>query len=698
MVTAGRWGLERWRTGKVTRRWRVILGGLGAGLSAGLLLLGFSYLPAGTALELRTLDLLFLLRGPLPAPKELVIVAIDEELPPVPNLRWPWPRRYHARLIERLRSAGAKTVGFDLIFDQPSAPEDDGAFERALAQAGNVVLASDVAFSETEQVRTTRSVEPLPRFAAAAKTVATALIPSDPDHYLRSARFTFLRRPAFALEVARLSMPEGSVQLGASGDRLLVGGKEVPLLGPGRVLINYLGPAQSVVTVPYSEAVSMDPPQARQTFQDKIVLVGRAPVSTITLRKLAADTFATPFLHASRTYMPGIEVHANVLATILGRRFIAATPPAAMLALYFAWGALLGLAMGGVRPLVGALLGLIASPIPLWAAHRLFTHSLVWLPWAGLTLEVPVTYGGILLLRYLVTERDRAFLRGAFEHYVHPAIIDQIVAEPDSLKLGGGVVHGTILFADIKDFTVFAEKLSAEDLVSFLNKYLAMGTDIIIQHRGTLSRYIGDAIMAIWGAPVPVEDHARLACEAALKLQQGAAKGSPEWTRGPEWTRQDLPKFHVRIGVHTGPMVVGNVGSGERFDYTAMGDTVNLASRLEGLCKTYGVGILISETTVKEAGVPVRELDLVRVVGREQPVRVFEPIAAEVNVEMVQAFEQGLAAYRHRAFGRAVERFERVLQLVPGDEPARVFVGRCRAFLREPPPPDWNGVFEPGVK
>ena len=679
-------------TGKVSRRKRLFLGGLAVGSLAGLLLLAFSFLPAGTALDLRTLDLLFLLRGPLPPPESVVIIAIDEDLPPVPHLRWPWPRRYHARLLDRLRTAGAKVIAFDLLFDQPSTPADDAAFERALTWAGNAVLASDLAFRETEQVREAYSVEPLPRFAAAARAIGAVPIPTDPDHYLRSAKFTFLRRTSFALEVARVSLPEGTVQLAAADDRLLIDGKEVPILQPGRMLINYVGPAQTVATVPFGEALAMDPAQARQVFQGKIVLIGRAPLSIINLRKLTADTFATPFLHTAKTYLPGVEVHANILATILDRRFIQSLPSATHAVLSLAWGALLGLAMVGVRPLVGGLLGLVAMPIPLWAAYRLFSHQQVWLPWAGLTLEVIVVYGGVLLVRYLVTERDRAFLRRAFQYYVHPAVIEKMVTQPETLKLGGDVVYGTILFADLKGFTTISEQLQPETLVSFLNEFLTAGTDIITEHFGTVSRYIGDAIMAIWGAPIPVADHARLACEAALKIRQEVAK------RNPEWTTRGLPTLYLRVGVNTGQMVVGNVGSRDRFDYTAMGDAVNLASRLEGLCKAYGIGILISETTRKEVEIPVREIDLVRVVGRGQPIRVFQPLEPGADLEMVRAFEQGLAAYRSREFAQALQHFEQVLQRDPDDEPARVYRDRCRLLIQEPPSPDWDGVFEPGVK
>lgn len=678
--------------GKISRRQRLILGGVGVGLGGGFLLLLFSHLPSGTALELRSLDLLFLLRGPLAPPESIVIVGLDEEHPPAPHLRWPWPRRYYARLTDRLRVAGAKVIAFDLIFDQPSLPEDDTLFGRALRRAGNTVLASDLAFREAGQVREIYPIDPLPLFKEAAKAVGMVTIPIDPDQRLRSARFTSLQHPTFAVQVARMALPQGAVRLTADGDQLLVGHKEVPIVRPGQLLVNYVGPTQTVATVPFSEVMTMDATRARETFRNKIVLVGRAPISMISLRKLTPDTFATPFFTSSKTYLAGVEVHANIVATILEQRFIAPISGAPRVLLCLGWGAILGLALVGLRPLLGGLVGLAVSPIPLSAAYYLFSRGGFWLPWATLTLQVVVVYGGVLLVRYLASERDLDFLRQAFQHYVHPAIIAKIMAHPEELKLGGDLVYGTVLFADLKGFTTFSERLSPETLVGFLNEYLTAATDIIVEHHGTLNRYIGDAIMSIWGAPLPITDHARLACQAALQLQEELVN------RNPGWMANGLPAFHVRIGVHTGPMIVGNVGSRKRFDYTAMGDTVNLASRLEGLCKVYGVSILISETTWKEAGISAREMDVVRVKGRESPVRVFEPITPGANLEMARRFEEALAAYRSRAFVRAIDQFEQVLRLVPDDEAARLFRDRCQLFVCEPPPQEWDGIFEPGVK
>lgn len=677
---------------KIGCRVRLILGGVGVGLGSGLLLLLFSRLPSGTALELRSLDLLFLLRGSMAPPKSIVIVGLDEEHPPAPHLRWPWPRRYYARLTDRLRAADAKVIAFDLIFDQPSSPEDDTLFVRAMRRAGNVVLASDLAFREAGQAREIYPIDPLPIFKAAAKAVGVVTIPIDPDQRLRSARFSSLQHPTFAVQVVRTALPQETVRLTADGDRLFVGDKETPVVRPGQILVNYVGPTQTVTTVPFSEVMAMDAARAQETFRNQIVLIGRAPTSIISLRKLTPDTFATPFFTGSKTYLAGVEVHANIVATILEQRFIAPISGTPRALVFLGWGAILGLALVGLPPLLGGLIGLAVSPIPLSAACYLFSRCGFWLPWAALTLQVVVVYGGVLLIRYFVSERDLDFLRQAFQHYVHPAIIAKIMANPDELKLGGDLIYGTVLFADLKGFTTFSERLSPERLVTFLNEYLTAATDIIVGHEGTLNRYIGDAIMAIWGAPLPITDHARLACQAALQLREELIK------RNPEWRAKGLPVFHVRIGVHTGPMIVGNVGSRKRFDYTAMGDTVNLASRLEGLCKVYGVSILISETTRGEAGIFAREMDMVRVVGREAPVRIFEPLTPAANLEVARRFEEALAAYRSRAFAQAIDRFDQVLRLVPDDKATRLFRDRCQLMVQEPPSKEWDGIFEPGVK
>jgi len=297
---------------------------------------------------------------------------------------------------------------------------------------------------------------------------------------------------------------------------------------------------------------------------------------------------------------------------------------------------------------------------------------------------------GLLTWDYLREYREKRWLRQAFSRYVSPAVVAELVAHPEGLKLGGEELEVTVLFADLAGFTGLSETLGPEELVSLLNRYFSILTDIIQARRGTVDKFIGDAVMAVWGAPLPLADHAALACHAALEIKAAIAQELAEVPARP------LPPLTVRLGVHSGTVLAGNVGSVERFNYTVMGDTVNLASRLEGVNKHYGTAILISEATFRQVQgmFMVRELDRLRVKGRRQPVTVYELLGPgeQGTSAWLTAFQAGLMAYRARDWAEASRRFEEVLRQKPKDPPARLFLHRCRAFQVEPPPPEWDGL------
>jgi adenylate cyclase len=286
-----------------------------------------------------------------------------------------------------------------------------------------------------------------------------------------------------------------------------------------------------------------------------------------------------------------------------------------------------------------------------------------------------------------------------FAQYMSEKVITHLMAHPERLKLGGERRHITLFFSDLAGFTSLSEGLEPEKVVALLNDYLSRMTDIILEEEGTMDKFEGDAIMAFWGAPLPQEDQALRACRAALRQQ--AALG--ELNR--HFADQGLPPLAMRIGLHSGDAVVGNLGSQKRFDYTVIGDTVNLASRLEGLNKFYRTGILASETTRQECAdnVLFREVDRVAVKGRETPVTVYQPLGLQddlppAKATLSQEFAEALELYRQRKFSEAGARFQHILGENPEDGPARVFWGRCQQFQGSPPPPDWDGVFRPDQK
>jgi adenylate cyclase len=275
---------------------------------------------------------------------------------------------------------------------------------------------------------------------------------------------------------------------------------------------------------------------------------------------------------------------------------------------------------------------------------------------------------------------------------VAPSVVEAITTSPERLELGGEELETTVLFADLEGFTRLSETMPPQALIQLLNDYFTPMTQIIMAYRGTLDKYIGDALMALWGAPVPLADHALRACRAAIEMEKTMAELQVQWQA------QGLPPLVERLGLHTGPVVAGNVGSRDRFNYTVLGDTVALASLLEEVNKVYGTRILLSAETSQRVKdhLLVRELDMVRVKGRAQAMTIYElvgPYPPEGFPSWLDTFAVGLQAYRSRQWDKASHAFQQVLQLKPGDRPAEVFLERCSSLARTPPPPEWQAVF-----
>jgi adenylate cyclase len=304
-----------------------------------------------------------------------------------------------------------------------------------------------------------------------------------------------------------------------------------------------------------------------------------------------------------------------------------------------------------------------------------------------------VTFTAVTFTNYLSQRRHAQLVKRIFEHYLDSSVVSRLIGDPAQVRLGGERREATVLFCDVANFTTTSESLKPENLVRFMNLYLDAMTDIIIEQGGFVDKFVGDEIVAIFGAPNPTPDHAARACEAVVRMREKLVTMQDEF-RGMGCTTE----IFGRTGLNTGPMVVGNMGSQSRMNYTAMGDTVNLGARLEGTTKVYGVRTIVGEGTadaVKGLFV-LRELDLVRVKGKGRAVPVFElmgragQVGGEVEARMA-AFAEALALYRARRFPEALRVFE--TNAAAGDEPSRVFIGRCREYMAAPPPADWDGSY-----
>jgi adenylate cyclase len=340
---------------------------------------------------------------------------------------------------------------------------------------------------------------------------------------------------------------------------------------------------------------------------------------------------------------------------------------------------------------------LVALLGALWLIAAMAGFSLwsLWIPVIQPVLALVITFALAAVVSYASEGQQKRVLRRAFNRYFSPHVVADILDNAGEVELGGKTIEATVFFSDIKDFTSIAEKFTPKDLVHFLNAYFSLASDIILKNEAMLDKYIGDAIMAIFGAPIPRPDNAKVACLTALEIQEALAAHHSRPDRDPR-----MPTFVTRIGLHTGKMVVGNIGSSTRLDYTAIGDTVNLASRLEGVNKVFGTKIIISETTYAGAKewVVARPLDFLRVKGKAIPVRIFELVGARGTVarpieEKIVRFEEGLALYFAKDFSRAGKIFESILAGDPADGPSTTYVKRCAELAQVTLPDDWDGVY-----
>lgn len=716
-------------------------------------------IPLLDIVELKTYDLRLLYRGKVNPSQDVVLAVIDEKSLNVEG-RWPWPRSRLAKLIEVLSEEGAKVIGFDVGFFEPDENtnlkfldqfdqkmqalkvSDDQIREFLLDSKRNadndLTLSSTMKNSRSSVVlgyffhmsqaglnykvdqksmemqlrRISNSKYPLviykdktlvvDPFISAYAPVGNLEVLSesasgtgyfnmfpDQDGVVRwmplimrcgeeifsplsvQTLWHFLDKPRLMIQVAAY---------GVEGIKL--GNHFIPTDENGQMLINYLGPERTFRHYSISDIL------ARKTepgsFKGKIVLVGATAVGIYDLRN-------TPF----SPVFPGVEIHANVIDNILTNQFI--NKPK-WTRIYDGLTILIvGFLIGFVAPRLGAVKGmlfaLVLLTIHVFLSQWLFSQYRIWASMVYPVLAGVLVYTFLTVYHYVSEERERKKIRGAFSYYVSSSVVSEMLKNPDKLKLGGDKRDLSVLFSDIRGFTTISEGLSPEELVRLLNEYLTVMTNVVFKHDGTLDKYMGDAIMAIYGAPLDQPDHPYRACRSALDMMK-ELKGLNE-----KWIREGKKPLDIGIGINTGMMMVGNMGSEQRFDYTVMGDAVNLGSRLEGANKNYQTNILVSEFTyerVKDAFVCM-ELDSVQVKGKSRPVKIYQLVGEEevppVRKEAIDQFQKGLQLYKQQDWDAAVEVFHSAA-ISGGDFPsARLYIERCLDLKKNPPGPEWDGVF-----
>jgi adenylate cyclase len=569
---------------------------------------------------------------------------------------------------------------------------------RAVAGASPLSERQDVSLADVRTFRKPAGRMPLHAFSEAGSRIGFLDSEPDPDGTIRRMPlFALLTGSGGALPV--LSLETAAAYHGARpqvlysdhlnqvvGARIRRGPGQPPLVVPSLFvepasLVNFEGPASVFPTLSFADVVdgTFDPAQVK----GKAVLVGVTLLGNY-------DQRVTPFA----AFEPGVFIHASLLSNILKEDFLTRPAPLTFLELGFILLSALLLAM--VLPRVGFRwkLVVIAS---LLGGYLGFDQLMFTRGWQLATLLPAVNVLAcaftVIFLGYLSADTERQRLAQAFQYRVGPKVMQEMMLHPEKFKQGGERRELSVLFSDIRGFTSIAERMSPEELTRFINEYLTPMTDIVFETDGTLDKYIGDAVMAFWGAPVDQADHAQRACTAALKMLE-RLEGLKK-----EWRAAGRPDFDIGVGINSGPMSVGFMGSKIRGDYTVMGDAVNLASRLEGTNKEYETRILISESTWEQVKdhFTGRRLGAVRVKGKRRPVRIYElrgfgkPQGTEA--EGVALFEAALEAYGDRRFAEAADLFRQVLTRWPDDPPAQRYLEELAVFENNPPGPAWDGVY-----
>lgn len=668
--------------------------------------------------------------------KKIALISIDEKSLTrfaQNNMYWPWPREFYQIVVEYLSGQGAEAVVFDILFDTPDfnrinvdGTASDNRFAQALEKAGNGVLAiktTPAADSSLHAIRTDSLLFnidikgngprliphrylsiPILKFRRAAASLGNTNIQGDRDGVIRRMRL-FERTPggnaipSLAMSTY-LMLRSDTTSLEWRGDKLRVGNSFVPVGENGNYLINWYKKGgvvdgtfayysfwdvvQSAIAGLRGTGRSMLPDS---TFQDKVVFIGASAAGL-------ADIKSTPL--SSLEDFPGMEIMATVLNNLFDKNFIGQPGTYLSYALLFILILSIVALTSYCKPLRGTIFSFTIFTLLIIAEVFLFTTYRYWLP-LGLYLSTGfITFTTSLGYKYFTEEREKKKLKSAFNHYVQPELVEKIVTRRDSLSLGGEKRHLTVMFSDLAGFTSLSESLDPEELVSIMNDYLGEMTDIIFEHNGTVDKFIGDAIMSFWGAPLEQKDHAIYACRATLHMIRKLGE------LNTLWEETGRPKLKARFGLNTGEMIVGNMGSKNRFNYTVIGDSVNLAARLEPLNNLFGTTALISEATFKSLKdeFVCRQAGRFVVKGKTEPVMVFELLADRTledtagMEELLLLHRESMRLYYDQKWKLAKHKLEHILEIEPDDGLVKTYIDYCNRHLKNPPGNSWTGTFK----
>lgn len=680
-------------------------------------------------LELNFKDQLFEWRGPLDVSESpIVLVEMSDEADDEIPEKFPWPTSVYAKLVENLNKAGAKVIAFDVMFLSPDAHDanNDTLFAEAINEHGNVILAGEIQIEQgaNADLKTTQFPIPVLNVNNPNRVALVRVVP-DIDGAIRTYSFgnehmgTDYYR--MGLEILREydDIPYEQIdEIGPNeSDYFRIGSYNILKDRPNSFLINYYGPEGMFPGVSFEEVIDdstyttvfesglgydvnhFEDPDfghlALGTFEDKIVIVG----STMATER---DFYTTPFANEGNNDRPGLEIHAHALQTILDANYIDRIRGWFTLAFMLIFCFVIALINRFLSANIGVIISVILGLGYFGIAYLAFMEYSVFMILTGPLLSIMITQASMVGFEFYLEQKEKQRIRGMFASYVSPELVNQMIESGEEPQLGGEETYMTAFFSDIVSFSTFSEQLEAKELVKLINEYLSAMTEILNEQGGTLDKYIGDAIVSFFGSPVYVEEHALQACISTQLMHRKLAELRQKWSEDG-WPEIVVNMQH-RIGLNTGMMVTGNMGSSRRFNYTMMGDNVNLAARCESGAKQYGVFTMVTESTKEEAqkygdDCLFRLLDYIVVKGRTQPVKVYEiaDLKTDASEELktcIALYEEGMELYFSQDWDKAIEKFKASKKLERYEKnPSGIFIERCQMMKENQPGDDWNGVF-----
>ncbi len=588
-------------------------------------------------LEHKASDVFFMLRGEREISGDIVIIEIGDDTFSTLNERWPFPREYHAKLIENLEMAGASQIIFDIEFTERTNINSDSKLAATIAKYDNIILSGKLIRTQYNNSVREQLLSPISLLTQTGTKWGTVNISVDPDGFVRRYELFQKRAKEIKLSIGAIAMAHHykldilSEDIENYPKFFKIGSNYIPKVTSKSALINYYGPARTFNTYDYADIIddstfttdfekelgtNLDQYyQLAGNFRNKIVLIGLTSVEF-------HDTHHMPFFSENNQLMPGVEIHANFIETVLRNDYLKQFPMIPYLLFIFIVTILLFIFNSLIRPTISVFINMVLIIGFIWFSYFLFSTKQTIIPILEIPVLIIVIYIVGLVLQYIQTVKERKFIKQAFGQYIAPELVEELIKDPKKLEYGGVQKEVTVLYSDIVSFTPYTESHTPKETVDILREYLTEMVNIITENKGTLDKFVGDEIVAMFGAPVDLKDHAYYACKTAMEMRHRMTE------LHEKWESENRDPFEIGIGINTGVVTVGNLGSEQIFDYTAIGDNMNAGARIESLTRDYETknNIIISDRTYEQVidKVEAKYIDDATVKGKKIVIRIHE--------------------------------------------------------------------------